>query len=174
MPPDLWRCDDCGHAFANRMCRLAILVLLLAAGASGAELTITSGGRRVIDINPPGTTCRAWSYGAMPVAGDGGTIDTIYTAGDVLTNHCREGLTSPDRFGDRIWRHARNSDGTWSGAPVIARDALPWMTAPLTDSYVSHLASPAVVRTGGEGEQCSAAPGPAPDLCPPAPTASRR
>jgi len=147
------------------MRRIAAVILLLAASASGAELTITSGGRRVIDINPPGTTCRAWSYGAMPVAGDGGTIDTIYTAGDVLTNHCREGLTSPDRFGDHIWRHARNGDGTWSGAPVIARDALPWMTAPQTDSYVSHLASPAVVRSGGKWYMAFAASVSDPNLC---------
>ncbi len=147
------------------MRRIAAVILLLAGSASGAELTITSGGRRAIDINPPGTTCRAWSYGAMPVAGDGGTIDTIYTVGDVLTNHCREGLTSPDRFGDRIWRHARNGDGTWSGAPVIARDALPWMTAPLTDSYVSHLASPAVVRSGGKWYMAFAASVSDPNLC---------
>jgi len=99
------------------------LALALATSALASDLTITGGGRRVIDINPAGTHCRAWSYGAMPVVGDDGTVGTIYSAGDVVTNHCGGDLASANRFGDRIWRHSRNADGTWTGAPVISRDA---------------------------------------------------
>ena len=143
----------------------AIVAFLLAPSVFASELAITGGGRRIVDINPPGTSCRAWSYGAMPVVGDAGTVDAIYSAGDIVANHCRDDLTSPNRFGDRIWRHVRNADGTWSGAPVIAREALPWMSAATADSYVAHLASPAVVRVGGRWYMAFSASVSDPNLC---------
>jgi hypothetical protein len=76
------------------MLRAIVATLLIAPGAFAAEPTIIAGGQRVIDINPAGTTCRAWSYAPMPVANDNGSIDTIYSAGDLLSNHCNGDLTS--------------------------------------------------------------------------------
>jgi len=141
------------------------LLLLFGAAAQAGQLTLTGGGNRIIDINPAGTNCRAWSYGAMPVLGDDGNVDTIFTAGDTIANHCRDGLDSPDRFGDRLWRHARNADGTWSSSVVISRDALPWMANATSDSYVGHLGSPAVVRAGGKWYMAFVASVSDPNLC---------
>jgi len=148
----------------RRINQIAILLTLLASGAFGADLTIHSA-HRIIDINPAGFRCNGWSYGAMPIVNDAGTVDTIYSAGDVLTNHCKEGLDSPNRFGDRIWRHTRNADGTWSGDVVIGREAFPWVSAGHPESYVSHLASPAIVRIGGRWFMAVVASVSDPNLC---------
>jgi hypothetical protein len=143
---------------------LILLASLLSQSVFAAELTIQSA-HRIIDINPAGFRCNGWSYGAMPIVNEAGTVDTIYSAGDVLTNHCHEGLDSPNRFGDRIWRHTRNADGTWSGNVVIGRDAFPWVSANHPESYVSHLASPAVVRIGGRWFMAVVASVSDPNLC---------
>jgi len=46
----------------------------------------------------------------------------------MIANHCRNGLTSFDRFGDRIWRHTRNVDGNGAEpgdhARIIAVDGV--------------------------------------------------
>lgn len=101
----------------------------------------------------------------MPVLSDAGTVDTIFSAGDVIANHCKEGLDSPNRFGDRILRHARNADGTWSNSVAISRENLPWMAQPTSDSYVGHFGSPAVVRLGGKWYMAFAASVSDPNLC---------
>lgn len=142
------------------MIGLLLAMLLAPPPPSANELAIVSGGQRIVDVNPPGATCRAWSYGAMPVGND-----VIYSAGDVLTNHCRNGLDAPDRFGDRIWRHAKNGDGSWSSAPVISRDAFPWMASPQSDAYIGHLASPAVVKVNGKWYMAFVASVSDPNLC---------
>lgn len=122
-------------------------------------LTITGGGRRVIDREPASasTNCLGWTYGAAPALGPNGELAGMYTASDALTNHCRAGIgiDSALRFGDAIQFHALLDDGRWSeGVNVVDRTELSWMNdvrflnANL-QSYVGHVASPSAVYRDG-------------------------
>ena len=156
------------------MREFAFLALVFAASAAfGAkDITIVEGGRRIVDLDPASmaSNCSGWSYDAMPLRGDDGTISIIYSAGDALTDHCKSGLGSAARFGDRIWRHERQGDGTWSGSVVLSRDGLDWMNddtylAAHPEAFVGHLASPAVVRSDGRYVMAFAASVNDPNLC---------
>jgi hypothetical protein len=150
----------------------ALLIGLFAATLAAKELTITGGGRRVIDLDPAHSddNCRGWSYDPMPLRDDAGDVTIVYGAGDALTNHCTAAPESPERFGDRIWRWARQPDGTWSGAPVVTRENLGWMSDDAyvvahPEAFVAHFASPAVVRADGRYYMAFAASVNDPHLC---------
>ncbi len=136
-----------------------LVALLLASAASAQVLSITSGGRRVIDREPESaeTNCLGWSFGPAPRLGDHGELVGMYTTSDALTQHCRAGigLDSAQRFGDAIQFHTLRDDGSWSeGVNVIDRTKLRWMNdfAFLINnqqSFVGHVASPSVVERDG-------------------------
>ena len=135
--------------------------------AGAKELVIVSGGRRIVDLDPSSadSNCSGWSYDPMPVRDDAGELTILYSTGDALTNHCTGQIESASRFGDHIWRHTRQADGTWSGAPVITRADLDWMASPGVDDFVGHLASPAVVRANGRYTMAFVASVSDPNLC---------
>ena len=144
-----------------------LLIFLFASTLAAKELAIVDGGRRIVDLDPSSaeSNCRGWSYDPMPVRDDAGNLSTLHSTSDALTNHCTGSIDSPSRFGDHIWRHTREPDGTWSGAPVITRADLDWMSSPTVDDFVGHLASPAVVRADGRYYMAFVASVNDPNLC---------
>jgi hypothetical protein len=144
-----------------------LLTFLFASTLGAKELAIVGGGRRIVDLDPSTaeSNCRGWSYDPMPVRDDAGELTILYSTSDALTNHCAGSIESASRFGDHIWRHTRQADGTWSGAPVITRDDLDWMSSPAVDDFVGHLASPAVVRADGRYYMAFVASVNDPNLC---------
>ena len=122
-------------------------------------LTITSGGRRIIDRDPDSavTNCLGWTYGPTPALGTRGELVGMYTTSDALTNHCRAGIgiDSNLRFGDAIRFHALFDGGAWSeGFNVIDRTRLSWMNDVAflnanLQSFAGHVASPSVVFRDG-------------------------
>jgi hypothetical protein len=147
--------------------RPMLLIFLFATTLGAKELAIVGGGRRIVDLDPSSaeSNCGGWSYDPMPVRDDAGELSILYSTGDALTNHCTGPIESPSRFGDHIWRHTRQADGTWSGAPVITRADLDWMSSPSVDDFVGHLASPAVVRADGRYYMAFVAGVNDPNLC---------
>lgn len=140
--------------------RAFVFIALLLASTAGAQvLTITGGGRRVIDREPDdaATNCLGWTYGPAPALGERGELVGMYTTSDVLTQHCRPGtgIESAIRFGDAIQFHPLHDDGEWSeGINVVDRTRLPWMNdvtflSAHPQSFTGHVASPSVVRRDG-------------------------
>jgi hypothetical protein len=139
-------------------CAFVFCALLLAPAAPAQVLTITSGGRRVIDRDPGSAAgnCLGWTYGASPALGAHGELLGMYTSSDALTHHCTAdiGLDSAQRFGDAIQFHSLLG-GEWAdGVNVIDRTQLPWMNdvsflnaEPQT--FAGHVASPSVVFRDG-------------------------
>jgi hypothetical protein len=135
------------------------IALLLASTAAAQVLTITGGGRRVIDRDPDdaATNCLGWTYGPAPAIDDRGELVGMYTASDVLTQHCRPGtgIESAIRFGDAIQFHPLRDGGAWSeGVNVVDRMRLPWMNdvtflSVHPQTFTGHVASPSVVRRDG-------------------------
>jgi len=135
--------------------RLALLLLAISS-ASADELGILVGGKRVIDRDPGSAAdnCSGWVYGACPLLDQNGRVGAMYVATDQITNHCRNPIGSPGRFGDVIALHMRNADDTWTkGTNVIDPSNFQWMSDPdflaqHPESFVGHLASPSVLKVG--------------------------
>src|SRR6266852_9882266 len=110
--------------------RLALLLLAISS-ASADELGILVGGKRVIDRDPASAAdnCSGWVYGACPLLDQNGRVGAMYVATDQITNHCRNPIGSPGRFGDVVALHTRNADDTWTkGTNVIDPSNFPWMS----------------------------------------------
>ena len=153
----------------------AIVPSLVAQTGTGPQLAIVSGGARIVDRDPSSaaSNCSGWSYGPSPVLDDQGHLAEIYTVEDQITNHCDPDLLSPKRFGDTIWHHVRNPDGTWTasdGKAALSRDDLAWMQdrdylPAHPEAYVGHLGSPAVVKRDGRYFMAFTASISDPNLC---------
>lgn len=148
------------------MKRFLFSLLLLTGTLEAQQLVISDGGRRIVDHDSTSATanCQAVTAGPMPVLDDIGDVSLMYTVGGWFVDWCEKPFMSPDRFGDRIWVHARRYGDTWSspdmtsndsGRIAIDRSSFPWMSdyhylVENPEAHVGHVASPSVVKRGGK------------------------
>lgn len=143
----------------------SLALTLLFSSSLQAELIIRAGGERIVAFRTP--TCGSTMYSPSLLVDREPALEgrnlVMYSAGGVLHDPCTNlDLMSPQRFGDKIWYHWRDSDGNWRDrdgdpetidAPILDRSSFSWMgereyLTGMSASYVGHLSSPSVVKIG--------------------------